>query len=334
MIAYVVPYLNQYGGIQTFAKNTKKSLKKEHRIKLYNWRLPQNKTFFFLKSKLPKKRNFEIEKAKLIHFWHPLAARGFEKNNFIVSCHGREILPLNLRSFEKKALDNIFQKAKLIHLNSKFTKNLLLKHFPFVDKRKLKVIYPGVSLKNFQKKKNRQIIIGTLSRFNPRKNIVNIIKALNILKSKSKLNFKYYLVGQGMEEKKIKSELKKSNFFWQYKSSLTELEKANFYSKIDIFVLPTLSLKNDVEGFGIVFLEASSFGIPVVASQVDGVKEAVWQNQSGIFTDPKSSEKIAESILNLYKQTKINSQSCQKWAETFSWKKQAQDWKEIYRRLL
>lgn len=334
MIVCLVPYLSQYGGIQTFAKTTKRFLKGKFDIQLFDWWLPQSFTGLLLKTRIPWKKNRIIKRAGLVHFWDPLTAIGFEKTDFIVSCHGKEILPANLKSFEKKALKKVFNKAKAIHVNSKFTQRLLLKTFPFIPKEKIELIYPGVDFSKKRKKevkKKKKLIIGTLSRFNPRKNILNIIDALDIIKEKHKLVFKYLLIGKGMEQEKIVARLKKARFEWCYWKDISEKEKlTKFYSQIDIFVLPTQSLTDDVEGFGIVYLEANSFGIPVIASRVDGVKEAVKENVSGIFTDPKDPDKIAQSIYQLSTTSKKYQQSAKRWAQNFSFKKTALKLEKLY----
>ena len=347
MIVYIIPYLDSYGGIQTFAKDTFKSLKNKQDINIINWKLnfPNSKLkkifnvfpwlykIFINLNTSPKKKVF-LKKADLIHFWHPLAAVGFEKSNLIISCHGKEILPVNLEIYEKRALIEVFDRAKLIHVNSKFTKKLILKLYPFILSNKIRIIYPGVNLKNIKninRKNKKEIVIGTLSRFNPRKNIVNIINALSILKKKYKVNFKYLLVGKGIEEKKILNQLKRVNFKWQYWSSLSERKKANkFYSQLDIFVLPTLSLNSDVEGFGIVYLEANSYGIPVVASKVDGVREVVKGGISGVFTNPKNPKKIAQSIYQLILSREKYQQPTRQWAKNFSLEKTAMEFNRLY----
>jgi len=76
---------------------------------------------------------------------------------------------------------------------------------------------------------------------------------------------------------------------------LSEEKKINeFYPFIDVFVLSPFELPNDVEGFGIVYLEANAYGIPVVASKTGGVPDTIKENVSGVFADPTNPEDIAE----------------------------------------
>jgi glycosyltransferase involved in cell wall biosynthesis len=61
-----------------------------------------------------------------------------------------------------------------------------------------------------------------------------------------------------------------------------ESEKADHYRLADAYVMPGRG-----EGFGIVYLEALACGVPVVASEVDGSREAVREGALGILVDPR-----------------------------------------------
>ena len=53
----------------------------------------------------------------------------------------------------------------------------------------------------------------------------------------------------------------------------------------DVFIMPNITVANDVEGFGIVALEAGSCGLPVVASNIQGLKDAVTPGQNGCLVE-------------------------------------------------
>jgi glycosyltransferase involved in cell wall biosynthesis len=70
---------------------------------------------------------------------------------------------------------------------------------------------------------------------------------------------------------------------------LKDLEK--FYSEADIFVLPSL-----YEPFGIVFAEAMSFGLPIIATRVGGIPELVEDGENGFLVPPKDVNSLADAI--------------------------------------
>ena len=71
-----------------------------------------------------------------------------------------------------------------------------------------------------------------------------------------------------------------------------EEEKADLYRLADVYVMPSRG-----EGFGFVFLEAMACGIPVIASKVDGSREAVLDGQLGAIVDPDEPHEIKQAII-------------------------------------
>jgi phosphatidylinositol alpha-1,6-mannosyltransferase len=53
----------------------------------------------------------------------------------------------------------------------------------------------------------------------------------------------------------------------------------------DIFIMPNKTVANDIEGFGIAIIEAGSCGLPVVASNLQGIKDAVIDGKTGYLVE-------------------------------------------------
>jgi len=69
----------------------------------------------------------------------------------------------------------------------------------------------------------------------------------------------------------------------------------------DVFAMPNRSLPNgDTEGFGLVFLEANACGVPVIAGDEGGSRDAVRHGESGLRVDGRSVAAIAAAMLDLY----------------------------------
>jgi glycosyltransferase involved in cell wall biosynthesis len=58
------------------------------------------------------------------------------------------------------------------------------------------------------------------------------------------------------------------------------------YGAADVFVMPNVPVAGDFEGFGLVALEASSAGLPVIAAKLEGITEAVTDGQNGLLVPP------------------------------------------------
>jgi glycosyltransferase involved in cell wall biosynthesis len=71
-----------------------------------------------------------------------------------------------------------------------------------------------------------------------------------------------------------------------------ESEKADYFRLADVFAMPSSG-----EGFGFVFLEALACGIPVVASRVDGSREAVLDGELGEVVDPADRDSVRSAIV-------------------------------------
>jgi phosphatidylinositol alpha-1,6-mannosyltransferase len=67
----------------------------------------------------------------------------------------------------------------------------------------------------------------------------------------------------------------------------------------DIFIMPNITVADDVEGFGIVVLEAGSCGLPVVASNIQGIKDAVTQGQNGYLVEEGDAAGFAKKIQSM-----------------------------------
>jgi len=91
------------------------------------------------------------------------------------------------------------------------------------------------------------------------------------------------------------------------------------YEMSDVLVFPVLPKKDDVEGFGIVAIEAAAHGLPTVAFNVGGVSDAVSNNISGYLVESGNYSVLVNSIaMILDKQADITAKSCREFAMGFS----------------
>ncbi|HIE45191.1 MAG TPA: glycosyltransferase family 1 protein [Flavobacteriaceae bacterium] len=152
------------------------------------------------------------------------------------------------------------------------------------------IIYNGIPLKEFHStikpiKKDNSIKLIMVASFRKQKNHKTLIKALSNLNS----NYTLSLVGEGDNLENIKSLTKELNLekrvhFLGFRNDIAEL-----YRNHDIFVLSSHS-----EGFGLVAVEAMASGLPVIASNVDGLREVV--DGAGLLFEPKNEIELAKQI--------------------------------------
>jgi phosphatidylinositol alpha-1,6-mannosyltransferase len=98
-------------------------------------------------------------------------------------------------------------------------------------------------------------------------------------------------------------------------------ELAGHYAMADVFTMPcrTRGSGLDVEGLGIVFLEASATGVPVVAGDSGGAPEAVKQGETGRVVDGRSVEQIADAVSGILADPALAArmgEAGRRWVET------------------
>jgi phosphatidyl-myo-inositol dimannoside synthase len=105
--------------------------------------------------------------------------------------------------------------------------------------------------------------------------------------------------------------------------AVSAAELVQLYALCDVVVLPVLDLEFDVEGFGMVALEAAAAGKPVVATRVGGVPDAVKDGMSGILVEPGNYKSLSEAIISLLKNpstaTSMGEFGRQRVVSEFSW---------------
>ena len=112
---------------------------------------------------------------------------------------------------------------------------------------------------------------------------------------------RYVSIGDGEEKDnliKLKKQLGlKNEIVFIYKS--TEQEKLGLLEKSDIFVMPSIVYKKSIEGFGISFIEAASFGKPSIGGIFGGEADAIRQGETGYLCDGNDLNALYETLLKM-----------------------------------
>lgn len=273
-------------------------------LKLINTFLKPSWLLGFLKiKKIIKQQNIEQIFTPNILPFGSLAYLLFKlyKIPYIISLHG---LDINLALKNKPKIANkILQSAKLIITNSKNTAKLI-KHLD-LPADKIKVIYPSVDLqKDIKQDKLRNLknklgitdkdfVLLTVGRLNRRKGHDLVIRAM--AKNKD-LSLKYLVVGQGEEQENLlklaKNEQVNDQIIWA--GQVADSELIYYYKLANIFVTPNRLTDVDVEGFGIVFLEAAECQLPIIAGSSGGVTEILTDQENALLIN-------ADDLLGLNK---------------------------------
>lgn len=221
----------------------------------------------------------------------------------------------------KKFLPEVFYKSEKIISVSESTKMDLIEKIN-LSERKIKVIYHGIRkidpVENKQKKFPYILFVSTIE---PRKNVLNIIKAFEILKEKN-YPFYLYLIGKfGWKYEEVQKKLIESNFkdFIIHLSYIKREELGSFYKDAFCLLFPSF-----YEGFGFPILEAFSMGCPVITSRNSSLEEIGGDGCLYVETEAKA---IAEGVIKLYENEPLRKKLIEKGYEiskNFSWEKTAE----------
>ncbi len=143
-----------------------------------------------------------------------------------------------------------------------------------------------------------------VGRLVPRKGFDQLIAALKFLPNDRKL----VILGNGNDASRLEELAKTHARQITFIKDATDEMRNLWYAAADIFALPVRDEGTDVEGFGIVFLEAAAHGLPVIAGRSGGAVEAIEDGETGILVDPNNPQEIAEKIEYLFMHKDIREQ--------------------------
>ncbi len=161
---------------------------------------------------------------------------------------------------------------------------------------------PGLKNADLTKRyrlQGKQVLM-TLGRLDTRERAKGFDEVLETLTELSKEfpNVSYMIAGDGTDRARLEQKAKCLGVAEHvvFTGFVPEAEKADHYRLADAYVMPSR-----VEGFGIVFLEAMACGVPIVASKIDGSREAARDGAWGIVVDPDNREELKEGIVQILK---------------------------------
>lgn len=168
--------------------------------------------------------------------------------------------------------------------------------------------------------------------FNEIKGVDLLIKAIPLIKEAIP-NVKLFLAGAGPLEKQLKklvADLKLEENI-KFVGFVTGDVKYTYLESADICVLPSV-----YEHFGISILEAMSFGIPVVASNVGGIPYLVENMQTGLLFEPKNVQDLSDKVKFLLLDEKLRKTmglKAKEKSKEYTWDKIAAKTIELYEKV-
>ena len=270
-------------------------------------------------------------------------------NKKVVSLsHGDDFLSERFVSFRASYIKNL---DKIILSNKRMID--LIKSIHSLSDNKLVIINRGIVIKDYEVKESKRelrkqfnvdekdFILISVGNHVLRKKFDLVIKAINQIKrNQPAISIKYLLIGSGPFTQKLK-EITKDLKLEKYVKFLGELDhniRNKYYKLSDLFLMPSISDKGSIEGFGITFLEANYFKLPVIGANTGGIVEAIKDGETGLLVKPNDLNDLIEKIMMLYhqpeKRKEMGENGYNRVIEDYSWNKIANDYVEVFKNLV
>lgn len=303
------------GGIQNTAYCFMKELKKKYQIKGLSGKQPEEYRMDCLTEindytvgraipwviKNSNKETWNI----VMNCWMGIPAflaKIIKGAHYFVLAHGNDVYDI---AYPQKGVkqrifrfinSTILKKADFVACNSNYTSNLIQS----LDLKHVFIIPPPCDFYgNIENISLEPFLILSVGRLVERKGFQFVIDAVALLK-KDFPAIRYFIAGSGEYvrelQKRIKElKLEKHVFLL---GSVDRETKIKYMQQCSIFAMPSVELaeSSNVEGFGIVYIEANQFGKYVIGSASGGIPEAICQDITGSILDEVTGAAVADQI--------------------------------------
>ena len=224
----------------------------------------------------------------------------------VTTLHGTDITLVGNHPFYKPAVTFSINNSDIVTCVSKSLKDDTIDFFKI--KREIKVIPNFIDIKKYNEKhesckknvisKGDEKIIVHISNFRPLKRVNDVLKVFK--KINKKINSKLIMVGDGPEKKKAKEYIRKNDI----KNNVIFLGNTSQVDEIlcssDLFILPS-----EKESFGLSALEAMALKVPIISTNIGGLKELNIDNNFGYTSDVGDTGKMAKDSIKILSDSKL-----------------------------
>ena len=267
----------------------------------------------------------------------------FSDVRFVASVYGTDILSLpTSRQVRLLGVRDMFERAEKLYPISEGVRDLMLKSRPGVDRNRVAVASPGLHADWFAPDTiavdirarfeigRDSLVVLSVARLDERKGQDIVIDALAKLPEELRRRTVYLIVGTErypdyaalVREKAAGSACRVI-----VTGAVEQSELKSYYRAADVFCLSGAPHATRIEGFGMVYLEAGSQGVPSVAGNAGGVPEVVLDRRTGLLVPPGDADRIAEALTRLLEDGDLRNRlgsAAKEHAASFTWERCAQ----------
>ncbi|HEY2599256.1 MAG TPA: glycosyltransferase family 4 protein [Candidatus Dormibacteraeota bacterium] len=168
-----------------------------------------------------------------------------------------------------------------------------------------------------------------------RKGVTHLIEAIRRLPTD--LHAHLVVIGDGPERENLAEQVRTNGLEGgvDIRGRVPESALLEAYAASSVFVLPAIvDERGETEGLGVVLLEAMSYGIPVVGSDIGGITDIVENEQSGLLVAPADAEQLARALERLARDpalaARLGAAGMRRLQAEFGWPEIMRKWAECY----
>jgi len=290
-----------------------------------------------------------LARADIVHAFdvHPygiiagIAGIGLRKKFVLTAVGSSSIQPLY--RFGLATLSQwVYRKADVLTAVSGYVAREIRKKLPYLD---FTIITPGIDFNYFLNVPTSNIVprrpfILSVAKVKPRKGVLVSVRAFaRIAEEFPELDYIIVGVHGGSYFEKIQALIQTLGLTDRifFKERVSDAELVALYRNAQLFILLPQNIDNDIEGFGLVFLEAAAFGLPVIGAEDSGAEDAIRAGRNGYLVAPHDSVEAAERMRDILRNPTLR-ESFSKESVTFAkhsdWRIIMRQYNELYGRLL
>ena len=152
-------------------------------------------------------------------------------------------------------------------------------------------------------------------------------------------NVHYWLAGNGPENDTIQRAIDRHQLGDRVRllGRISNRDLARLYRGSDLFIMPNVPVEGDMEGFGVVMLEAGQCGCPSIAARLEGIQDVITEGENGHLVSSEHPAAFRDAVMQYYRQPEklrlASARAVHHTEATFGWTAVAEQYVSVFSKL-
>ncbi|MCU0520255.1 MAG: glycosyltransferase family 4 protein [Anaerolineae bacterium] len=180
-----------------------------------------------------------------------------------------------------------------------------------------------------------EIVLLTVGRLVPRKGVTWFVEQV-VPRLDAGVPVHYVVIGDGPDGARLRAlaDQVDGSSTIHVLGGVSQVDKQRAFAAADLFIMPNVRVPGDMEGFGLVATESTAYGLPVLASDLEGIRDAVLDGQTGRLLPPEHADAWVFELRRLFRSPselgELRLSTAKAAAEAWSWDAMARRYVEVF----